>query len=191
MRRGPTLTPTTQVHAPIDSVEQHSAQLIASDACSRNHEHQSRSPLQRKPPLPGMKASPSGGQPDLGETSKGFRRSLRLARHLCTVGCGCLATTMAKRTPVCISAAQPNISNSHQNKSGPELAWEAMAGGDQSDVSRGTLASSSVRGLIAPGSRSNPASQPRTPGALGLPRERLNLNTAGLPPRGCCHHSEC
>lgn len=107
---------------PIDSVEQHSAQLIASDACSRNHEHQSRSPLQRKPPLPGMKASPSGGQPDLGETSKGFRRSLCLARkcsmstvlfshgHLCTAGCGCLGTTMAKRTPVCISAAQPNSS---------------------------------------------------------------------------------
>ena len=150
-----------------------------------------------------METPHPSGRTDLADLRSGDRRSLRIASKRAvpyvllagerrrTTGNRRTGPPMAKRPALRIPSPQSDLSSPSQGEGKrvihdsdrSSLDEQAMDGGDNSTSLRPTPAASVTQGLVVPGERRDIPSLPGPSSSLGLARERLNLDTAGLHPR--------
>ncbi|MEQ2207298.1 hypothetical protein XENOCAPTIV_010131 [Xenoophorus captivus] len=111
-------------------------------------------------------------------------------RSRCSTGHGRIGVLMAERAALCFPSSQSDIPSSSQSEGAGlvfdsgrlMVATEALGGRDNpSSVSR-IMAPPHSQGPAVSGSGGDLSSSPRSPGSLGLARERWYFNAAGLPP---------
>nr|XP_043888269.1 uncharacterized protein LOC122773567 [Solea senegalensis] len=197
------LTTVTQVGSGDDTVEQHQAPLTQGDTCAGSSEQRGGLDVSWESSVRGMVSAPAGCGPDLEEIRPSRRRSLRLAGkrplsavflpvgHHCTSRCGCSGSPVAKRAALRIPSPQSDFPHPGQGEGaesvshtgGAKMAVQTLGGGNSSDVGGRPLASAHTQRPPVPGTRGDLPPPPRPRGALGLARERFNLDAAGLPPQ--------
>ncbi|XP_029975786.1 uncharacterized protein LOC115408980 [Salarias fasciatus] len=184
-----------------DCLEQQTLPVRESYSCAGDSELWSRSPVQGKPPLCRMEASPRCGEPDLGAlraTISGSLCNVRehslspvflASRPECTSGGGRTGSPVASHSPVCIPPDTSDFSYPSQSEGGglyddshsALLASKALAGGDNSAPVSGALAPANPEGPVVSGARRNISSSPGQAGSVDLACEWFNLRTVGLP----------
>nr|XP_055071026.1 uncharacterized protein LOC129451681 [Misgurnus anguillicaudatus] len=201
--RGGAVSPASLVSERTNYMEQQEPLVITRDACSRNNEQGSGFTVQRESPVRGVETPPSGDAHVVAEIRPGSRRSLRIARkrampsvllsggRRCTAGCGCSSPRVARRVTLRVPSVEPDRADTTES-SGRQacndsdrttLAGQTMDCGDRATTIRPTVAITSAQRSSLTSTGGNISPLPSETNSLGLARERLNLNIAGLPPK--------
>ena len=169
-----------------------------SDAHTRYSELGSGPVVQRDIQVHGLVPPLSRSETDLGTVRRTSDRSfcVRREREVSVVlldqggvayGDRCVSTRLAQGTALCVPSVTTDSSNTRESE-------EWQAGGDFNSAGMGAMGfgdyTSPVRPPVAPpdtqgssntGTGRDMPPPARTPGSMGLARERLNLSSAGLP----------
>ncbi|XP_032363907.1 uncharacterized protein LOC116677742 [Etheostoma spectabile] len=194
------LTAATHVSSQGDFVEQCETAVSPSNTRAGRFKQRGRSPVTGESSVRRVDSPPTSGGTSLAEIRSSSRRSLRLAgkhtvsnvllsvRRKCTAGCGRSSSPVAKRAALCISPPQSHLSHSGEGeRAGPivnpdsaAVAIQALVGGDNTAPGGRAMASPHTQRPPLPSGRGNLPPPPGPRSALGLARERWNLNASGL-----------
>ena len=193
---------TAQTSSQDHYLEQFSARVATGDARSRSTEQRCRSPVKRKSSVRGVETPSPSGFSGVSEVRPGCRRSVRIAgkRTVSSVllpvgrggaiGRGRAGPSVARRSALCVPPPQPDLPHTSQSKgAGPvintdsaTMAIQTLGSGDSTATIRPAVAPPTAQGPPVPGTGRDLPPPSRPGGALGLARERLNLDAVGLPP---------